>query len=77
MKTPFNKFIYLGFIALAIKSFWETTLLHSSLGIALAFDPFDPEQKWDNRPFWHKGVLLIHLAAVAALFGLGLELNNA
>jgi hypothetical protein len=43
----------------------------------LAFDLFDPEQKWDDRPFKQKGVLLIHLAAVSALFGLGLGLNNA
>jgi hypothetical protein len=49
----------------------------SSLGIALAFDPFDPEQKWDDRPVWKKVGLLIHLVAVAILFGLGLGLNDA
>jgi hypothetical protein len=48
-----------------------------SLGFALAFNPFDPEQKWTDRPFWQKGVLLIHRALVEALFGLGLGLNDA
>lgn len=56
MKTPFNKFIYLGFIALGSYQVFLGDYLTaaSSLGIALAFDPFDPEQKWDDRPVWKK-----------------------
>jgi hypothetical protein len=79
MKTPFNKFIYLGFIALGGYQVFLGDYLTSapSFGIALAFDPFDPEQKWNDRPFWQKGVLLIHLGVVAALFGLGVGLNDA
>lgn len=42
----------------------------ASLGIALAFDPFDQTQKWQNRPLWQKAVLMIHLAVVAVLFAL-------
>jgi len=26
----------------------------SSLGIGIAFDPFDIEQKWNDRPTWQK-----------------------
>jgi hypothetical protein len=48
----------------------------ASLGIGLAFDPFNPEQKWNERPTWQKVVLLLHLAFVAALFGLGIGLND-
>lgn len=48
----------------------------SSLGIALAFDPFDTEQKWNDRPTWQKAVLIIHLAFVAAMFGFGIGLND-
>ena len=48
----------------------------ASLGIALAFDPFDTDQKWDDRPTWQKVVLYIHLALVAALFGFGIGLND-
>jgi len=38
------------------------------MGIALAFDPFDQEQAWKERPNWQKAVLIIHLAVVVALF---------
>jgi hypothetical protein len=46
------------------------------MGIGLAFDPFDTEQKWTDRPTWQKSVLIIHLAWVAAMFGLGVGLND-
>jgi len=48
----------------------------SSFGIALAFDPFDQEQKWNDRPTWQKTVLIVHLALVAALFGFAVGLND-
>jgi len=48
----------------------------SSLGIGLAFDPFDTEQKWNERPTWQKVVLFAHLALVAAMFGFGIGLND-
>ena len=48
----------------------------ASLGIAMAFDLFNPELKWNDRPTWQKAVLIIHLALVAAMFGFGIGLNN-
>lgn len=48
----------------------------ASLGIALAFDPFNTEQKWNDRPSWQKTSLIVHLVLVAAMFGLGIGLNN-
>jgi len=48
----------------------------ASLGIALAFDPFNIEQKWNERPKWQKAVLIIHLALVAAMFSFGIGLND-
>jgi len=48
----------------------------SSMGIGLAFDPFDAEQKWTDRPTWQKSILIIHLALAAAMFGLGVGLND-
>ncbi len=48
----------------------------SSMGIGLAFDPFDTELKWTDRPTWQKSVLIIHLALVAAMFGLGVGLYD-
>ena len=74
MKTPFNKYLYIGFILLGLyQAFFSKDYMQAaaSLGIAMAFDPFNPEQKWNDRPQWQKAVLLIHLAVVAILFGLG------
>ena len=62
METPFNKFLYIGFLILGLyqaifsKDYMEAA---ASLGIGLAFDPFDTEQKWNDRPMWQKAVLII------------------
>jgi hypothetical protein len=48
----------------------------SALGVGLVFDPFDPQQTWKERPVWKKTWLIVHLAIVAALFGLGVGLND-
>ena len=79
MKTPINKFLYLGFILIGIfQAFSSKDYMQSasSLGIALAFDPFNQEQKWNDRPTWQKAVLIIHLGLVAAMFGFGIGLND-
>ena len=79
MKTPFNKYLYIGFFILgAFQALFTKDYMQagSSIGIALAFDPFDTEQKWSDRPTWQKAVLIIHLALVAAMFGLGIGLND-
>jgi len=79
MNSSVNKFIYIGFILFGI---YELVFKHSAgdaatyMGIALAFDPFDQNQKWNERPTWQKAVLIIHLALVAAMFGLGVGLND-
>ena len=79
MKTPFNKYLYIGFILLGMyQTFVKKEYLQaaSSLGIGLAFDPFDQEQKWNERPTLQKAILIAQLAAVAALFGFGVGLND-
>ena len=79
MKAPFNKFLYIGFLLLGIyqavisKDYIQAA---ASMGIGLAFDPFDIEQKWNDRPTWQKAVMIIHLALVAAMFGLVIGLND-
>ncbi len=79
MKTSFNKFLYIVFLLLGLyqaivsKDYMQAA---SSLGIGLAFDPFNLEQKWNDRPTWQKAVLIIHLALVAAMFGFGMGLND-
>mgnify|MGYP007026934174 CR=1 FL=1 len=79
MKTPFNKFIYIGFILLGLyQTLFSKDYIQaaSSFGIGLAFDPFDTEQKWSDRPTWQKAVLFIHLGVTAAMFGFGIGLND-
>ena len=48
----------------------------ASLGIGLAFDPFDAQKTWNERPMWQKVWLTVHLAVVALLFGYGIGLND-
>lgn len=79
MKAPFNKFLYFGFLLLGIyQALYSKDYMQSaaSLGIGLAFDPFNQEQPWNERPNWQKAVLIVHLALVAAMFGFGIGLND-
>ena len=79
MKTSFNKFLYIGFLFLGLfQALFSIDYMQASasLGIALVFDPFNQEQKWNDRPTWQKGVLIVHLALTAVMFGLGIGLNN-
>ena len=48
----------------------------SALVVGLVFDPFDPQQTWKERPVWKKTWLIVHLAIVAALFGLGVGIGD-
>jgi hypothetical protein len=79
MNKSFSKILYLGFVILGI---YQSLLLKdyiqaaASMGIGLAFDPFNPEQKWNDRPLWQRLTLIIHLGIVAALFGFGIGLND-
>ncbi len=74
MKTPYNKFLYGGFLLL---SAYYIIVGHryidaaTNMGIALIFDPFNVDQKWEDRPRWQKFWLVAHLAIMAGLFGLG------
>jgi hypothetical protein len=79
MKSPYNIFLYLGFLLLGLYGAIFTkdyVKAAGHLGIALAFDPFDTEQKWKDRPTWQKAILISHLALVAATFGFGIGLND-
>ncbi|MBK7432947.1 MAG: hypothetical protein IPI66_02965 [Chitinophagaceae bacterium] len=79
MKPSINRVLYVGFLllgmyqALISKDYMQAA---ASLGIGLAFDPFDPEQKWNHRPTWQKAVLIVNLGFVAAMFGLGIGLDS-
>jgi hypothetical protein len=79
MNTKINKFLYIGFLLLGLfQAFFSKDYMQAaaSLGIGMAFDPFNPELKWNDRPTWQKAVLIFHLALVAAMFGFGIGLND-
>lgn len=69
MTTKFNKYIYLSLVVLGVVYLVEKSTGQALiyLGIALAFDPFNPDQPWNHRPIWQKAVLLIQLAIVFGL----------
>ncbi|MEY4702701.1 MAG: hypothetical protein RIR96_598 [Bacteroidota bacterium] len=79
MKTSFNKILYTGFVCFGLyEAVYKKDYLQavSFLGIALAFDPFNVNQKWSDRPTWQKALLIIHLGLVAAMFGFSVGLND-
>lgn len=79
MKTPFTKYLYIGFLILGLyQAFFSKDYIQaaSSFGIGLVFDPFNVDQPWNERPTWQKAVLIIHLGLVAAMFGFGIALND-
>lgn len=79
MDTKFNKILYFSFLALGFYySFYSQNYLEAAgaMGVGLAFDPFNPKQTWKERPLWQKAVLVLNLAIVATLFGLGIGIND-
>ena len=78
MKSAFNKYLYVGFTALGIYQAFRGEFSEGaiSLGVALAFDPFNPNQTWKERPLWQKATLIVHLGLCAAFFGYQIGLND-
>jgi hypothetical protein len=70
MNLKYNKIIYALFVIYGIYLIATQQIKDAPIyfGIALAFDPFNPDVKWNNRPIWQKGWLLVHLLIVVALF---------
>ncbi len=70
MKTKFNTIIYLLFVSYGLYSLVSKNLENSLifLGLALAFDPFDTTQAFNQRPTWQKLVLIVQLSIVLGIF---------
>lgn len=77
MNPTINRFLYAGFVLLAVVMFttgnWMTGV--SNLGIALIFDPFDAKQPFNKRPTWQKTWLVVH--ACALLTAAGIEVYSS
>ncbi|WP_194774651.1 hypothetical protein [Pararhodonellum marinum] len=62
--TWLNRLVYALMILVSlINYFWlkETSQAFVTFMLALAFDPFDPSVKWQDRPLWQKVWLIGHL----------------
>lgn len=59
-----NRFAYVAYIILVIYQLTKGDIEWAiiNLGVAMAFDPFDAKVKWEDRPFYQRAWLLIHLA---------------
>ncbi len=72
------RFLYIGFISLgiftAVRGDYSQAAIY--MGIALAFDPFNPDLPWKERPTWQKFVLIANLALCAAFFGFQVGLGD-
>lgn len=42
----------------------------ANLGIALIFDPFNPQQPWKDRPLYQRVWLIVHVILVCVMFAL-------
>ncbi|MCU0329448.1 MAG: hypothetical protein MUC47_00545 [Candidatus Kapabacteria bacterium] len=62
----YGAFVALGVYYLAFQG--DAGLAAATWGIALVFDPFDQSVSWQHRPRWQRLWLLVHVAAVVALF---------
>ena len=73
MDAKFYRFLYGGFVLFGLyyavfsKNFSDAGMM---LGIALAFDPFNQQQPFNERPTWQKVWLIVHLILVFTFFGI-------
>lgn len=72
------RFVYIGFISMGIFTAVRGDYSQAGIymGIALAFDPFDPEKPWKERSIWQRLILILNLAFCAAFFGLQVGLGD-
>jgi hypothetical protein len=65
-----NRYTYLLYLILVAYLFFigDIEWAITNLGIALVFDPFNPEVKWQDRLFYQKAWLIVHLTLTLAGF---------
>jgi len=70
---PLSRYLYAGFVLLALYYLIilrDFSNVGNSLGIALAFDPFNPDQPWKERPLWQRVWLIIHLMCIVLAYAM-------
>lgn len=74
MKSKYNVLIHLGFILMGITvliSRFDLSEVAMYFGISLAFDPFNHDQPFGQRPTWQKVYLVVIVAMTFAALILG------
>jgi hypothetical protein len=64
MNTKFNTYIHVAFVLYGLSLVFGSNNANQALiyfGLALAFDPFDVNQLWKERPNWQKSILIAEL----------------
>jgi hypothetical protein len=64
MNTKFNTYIHVAFVLYGLSLVFGSNNSNQALiyfGLALAFDPFDVNQPWKERPKWQKSILIAEL----------------
>lgn len=67
-RFAYGAFVLLGLYFIVFKKDWSSGV--AQFGIALVFDPFDREVKWDKRPLYQKIWLITHLVLLLIFFAL-------
>lgn len=68
--TAFSRYAYFFFLLMVIfllvkgDTEWATIIF----GLSLAFDPFDQNVKWSNRPLYQRVWLIVHVLVLYAGF---------
>jgi len=65
-----NRFLYISFVILGLYYALldkDPGMAISTLGLALAFDPFNQNQPWSQRPLYQRIWLILHLCALIVL----------
>jgi hypothetical protein len=65
-----NRFTYILYLVLVAYLFFKGDIewAITNLGVALVFDPFDANVKWQNRPRYQKVWLIVHVTLTFAGF---------
>ncbi|QDK79506.1 hypothetical protein EXU85_13190 [Spirosoma sp. KCTC 42546] len=69
LSNKVNRILYGAFVLLSLyfglTGSYEDSAVN--LGIALIVDPFDQTVRWDNRPRWQRGWLIVHLLIMVGI----------
>ncbi len=64
-RVGYGAFVVAGIYFMIVRDFSQAVVFW---GLALVFDPFNPETPFPKRPFYQQAWLIVHTAIAIALF---------